>query len=154
MPPRTLDYSQARLWRARSSTREFALSACACTACCASAYEARGVVAPRSAMGHRNGGAAAEHQRHRHQFHIHPRASLPPPQLSAMCELADTRCRYAGWLGTVAARFPTATDNKEQLSPPPTIATSAERLAVVAGTSSCHLINVSPSRIVMHTQSF
>ncbi|KAH7105324.1 Pentulose kinase [Auriculariales sp. MPI-PUGE-AT-0066] len=66
---------------------------------------------------------------------------------------------YAGWMGTVAARFregvpattagPTGapldttaeSDGGVNLSAAPTIEISAERLAVVAGTSSCHLIN-------------
>ncbi|KAJ7229081.1 hypothetical protein GGX14DRAFT_692885 [Mycena pura] len=43
---------------------------------------------------------------------------------------------YAGWLGTVAARV-----NSEELTDtPPTLADSRYRLAAIAGTSTCHLI--------------
>ncbi|CAK5262634.1 unnamed protein product [Mycena citricolor] len=43
---------------------------------------------------------------------------------------------YAGWLGTVAARV---TENGS-LSPPPELGDSRHRLAAVAGTSTCHLV--------------
>ncbi|KZV86423.1 Pentulose kinase [Exidia glandulosa HHB12029] len=50
---------------------------------------------------------------------------------------------YAGWIGTVATRYreqgaSTAAD--AALSPAPTLASSALRLAAVAGTSTCYLI--------------
>lgn len=48
---------------------------------------------------------------------------------------------YAGWIGTVATRFrEQGTDDKALLSPLPTLASSAERMAAVAGTSTCYLI--------------
>ncbi|KAG8903075.1 hypothetical protein FRB99_003781 [Tulasnella sp. 403] len=44
---------------------------------------------------------------------------------------------YAGWIGTVAARFRTTQDG--ELSSHPSIQESTHRLALVAGTSTCHL---------------
>lgn len=44
---------------------------------------------------------------------------------------------YAGWIGTVGARFK---DNNGSLSSTPTIDESRHRLAAVAGTSTCHLV--------------
>lgn len=52
--------------------------------------------------------------------------------------------RYAGWIGTVAARYTTGHDSKE-LSPGVSLAESKHRLAAVAGTSTCHVIQVSYS---------
>ncbi|KAF8304941.1 Pentulose kinase [Clavulina sp. PMI_390] len=49
---------------------------------------------------------------------------------------------YAGWIGTVAARYTTGKDSKE-LSPGVSLAESKHRLAAVAGTSTCHVIQVS-----------
>lgn len=49
-------------------------------------------------------------------------------------------CRYAGWLGTIAAR---CTENDKLLDTAPTLLESRHRLAVVAGTSTCHLVQVS-----------
>ena len=46
--------------------------------------------------------------------------------------------RYAGWMGTVAAR---CTENG-QLDAAPTLLESRHRLALVAGTSTCHLVQV------------
>ena len=43
---------------------------------------------------------------------------------------------YAGWIGTVAARY----KQGAELSPAPGLAASGERLAAVAGTSTCHVI--------------
>ncbi|KAK2462324.1 hypothetical protein APHAL10511_005630 [Amanita phalloides] len=43
---------------------------------------------------------------------------------------------YAGWLGTVAGRF----ENDGKLSDMPAIGQSQYRLAVVAGTSTCHIV--------------
>lgn len=45
---------------------------------------------------------------------------------------------YAGWAGTIAARY--LEDGK--LSAAPTLEDSQQRLAVVAGTSTCHLVHV------------
>ncbi|CEL54104.1 putative sugar kinase YDR109C OS=Saccharomyces cerevisiae (strain ATCC 204508 / S288c) GN=YDR109C PE=1 SV=1 [Rhizoctonia solani AG-1 IB] len=45
---------------------------------------------------------------------------------------------YAGWIGTVAARYKTG--SREELSPAPGLDASGERLAAVAGTSTCHVI--------------
>ncbi|KDN47232.1 hypothetical protein RSAG8_03711, partial [Rhizoctonia solani AG-8 WAC10335] len=45
---------------------------------------------------------------------------------------------YAGWIGTVAARYKPGTGG--ELSPAPGLAASGERLAAVAGTSTCHVI--------------
>ena len=45
---------------------------------------------------------------------------------------------YAGWLGTVAARY----DQAGKMSGVPTIEESSHRLAAVAGTSTCHLVQV------------
>lgn len=52
----------------------------------------------------------------------------------------DFYFRYAGWVGTVAARY-TSTDGRS-LSPPSILEESKHRLAAVAGTSTCHLIQV------------
>ncbi|KAJ3496368.1 hypothetical protein NLJ89_g10495 [Agrocybe chaxingu] len=53
---------------------------------------------------------------------------------------------YAGWLGTIAARF---ADDKQGLSEVPTIEESGHRLAAVAGTSTCHIVQ-SPSGIFVN----
>ncbi|CAA7269013.1 unnamed protein product [Cyclocybe aegerita] len=53
---------------------------------------------------------------------------------------------YAGWLGTIAARF---ADDKQELSEVPTIEESGHRLAAVAGTSTCHIVQ-SPSDIFVN----
>ena len=50
---------------------------------------------------------------------------------------------YAGWIGTIAARYTIGTSKK--LSPPVSLKDSKHRLAVVAGTSTCHVIQVSLS---------
>ncbi|KAF8319228.1 Pentulose kinase [Cantharellus anzutake] len=47
---------------------------------------------------------------------------------------------YAGWIGTVAARYTTRKDAKE-LSAPVSLSDSRHRLAAVAGTSTCHVIH-------------
>ncbi|KAG8708072.1 hypothetical protein FRC09_001461 [Ceratobasidium sp. 395] len=47
---------------------------------------------------------------------------------------------YAGWIGTVAARYKAKGSDTESLSPSPTLDASGERLAAVAGTSTCHVI--------------
>ncbi|KAG8711493.1 hypothetical protein FRC08_015818 [Ceratobasidium sp. 394] len=48
---------------------------------------------------------------------------------------------YAGWIGTVAARYNSkGSSGANQLSPSPTLDASGERLAAVAGTSTCHVI--------------
>ncbi|KDQ12706.1 hypothetical protein BOTBODRAFT_176136 [Botryobasidium botryosum FD-172 SS1] len=52
---------------------------------------------------------------------------------------------YAGWIGTVAARYKSGVDGSE-LSPPPSLSDSQHFLAAVAGTSTCHLIQ-SPNGI-------
>ena len=44
--------------------------------------------------------------------------------------------RYAGWLGTVAARY----KEDDVLSDVPTLETSQSRLAAIAGTSTCHIV--------------
>ncbi|KAG8745419.1 hypothetical protein FRC10_008129 [Ceratobasidium sp. 414] len=50
---------------------------------------------------------------------------------------------YAGWIGTVAARYKAnGLSGADQLSPSPTLDASGERLAAVAGTSTCHVIQV------------
>jgi ribulose kinase len=54
---------------------------------------------------------------------------------------------YAGWIGSIAARdipyrSDTSSTTKEKLTAPPTIDESQHRLAAVAGTSTCHLIQV------------
>jgi ribulose kinase len=50
--------------------------------------------------------------------------------------------RYAGWVGTVAARY-TSVSQDDSLSPPSQLEQSKHRLAAVAGTSTCHLVQVS-----------
>ncbi|QRV96535.1 FGGY-family carbohydrate kinase [Ceratobasidium sp. AG-Ba] len=48
---------------------------------------------------------------------------------------------YAGWIGTVAARYKAkGASDSEALSSPPSLGESGERLAAVAGTSTCHVI--------------
>lgn len=50
---------------------------------------------------------------------------------------------YAGWIGTVAARYSAKeASSPDALSPIPTLDSSGERLAAVAGTSTCHVIQV------------
>lgn len=46
---------------------------------------------------------------------------------------------YAGWIGTIAASH----DHEDVASQPPSLAESSSRLAAVAGTSTCHLVQVS-----------
>jgi ribulose kinase len=53
-----------------------------------------------------------------------------------LCNDAHGPCRYAGWIGTVAARH----HDQGQLGPYPSLSESRTRLAAVAGTSTCHLI--------------
>lgn len=53
--------------------------------------------------------------------------------------------RYAGWVGTVAARYITDT-RSGSLSSPSQLEESKHRLAAVAGTSTCHLVQVISSR--------
>lgn len=48
-----------------------------------------------------------------------------------------TVARYAGWIGTIGARFK---EEGGDLSPIPKIGESSHRLATVAGTSTCHLV--------------
>ncbi|PFH50338.1 hypothetical protein AMATHDRAFT_40939 [Amanita thiersii Skay4041] len=43
---------------------------------------------------------------------------------------------YAGWIGTVSARY----SDGSEMSDPPTLEQSQYRLAVVAGTSTCHIV--------------
>lgn len=50
------------------------------------------------------------------------------------------RTRYAGWMGTVAARY---TENGQLSAVLPSLDESRHRLAAVAGTSTCHLVQVS-----------
>ncbi|KAJ2929529.1 hypothetical protein H1R20_g7557, partial [Candolleomyces eurysporus] len=47
---------------------------------------------------------------------------------------------YAGWLGTVGARCLTSPSSGDSLEPHPSVEESSHRLAVVAGTSSCHIV--------------
>jgi ribulose kinase len=49
--------------------------------------------------------------------------------------------RYAGWLGTVAARY-TVNGKFADDRGVPSLEESKHRLAVVAGTSTCHLVQV------------
>jgi len=44
--------------------------------------------------------------------------------------------RYAGWLGTIAARH----EEEGEVSPSVSLSESGHRLAAVAGTSTCHLV--------------
>ncbi|KAG8981917.1 hypothetical protein FRC05_000059 [Tulasnella sp. 425] len=46
---------------------------------------------------------------------------------------------YAGWIGTIAARHHTGDAENAELSGHPSIQESTQRLAAVAGTSTCHL---------------
>ncbi|KAG9011852.1 hypothetical protein FRB90_007014 [Tulasnella sp. 427] len=46
---------------------------------------------------------------------------------------------YAGWIGTIAARHHTGEGENAELSAHPSIEESTQRLAAVAGTSTCHL---------------
>ena len=46
--------------------------------------------------------------------------------------------RYAGWLGTIAARH----EEEGEVSPSVSLDESGHRLAAVAGTSTCHLVQV------------
>jgi len=55
----------------------------------------------------------------------------------------DILGRYAGWIGTVAARYTTTGQYGKELSPAVSLVDSKHRLAVVAGTSTCHIIQVS-----------
>jgi len=48
-------------------------------------------------------------------------------------------CRYAGWLGTVAARY---MEDGNLVDVVPTLLESRHRLAAVAGTSTCYLVQV------------
>ena len=60
--------------------------------------------------------------------------------------------RYAGWLGTVGARcyVPNADPEASKterlvLEPSPSVEEAGKRLAVVAGTSTCHIVQVCSS---------
>ena len=55
-------------------------------------------------------------------------------------DVSLTLCRYAGWLGTVAARY---TVDGALSDVVPTVDESRHRLAAVAGTSTCHIVQVS-----------
>lgn len=59
---------------------------------------------------------------------------------------------YAGWIGTVAARF---RSGKEQsaLSEGVSLSDSQHRLAAVAGTSTCHIIQVRQARLCCISRS-
>jgi hypothetical protein len=46
--------------------------------------------------------------------------------------------RYSGWLGTIAARH----EEDGEISPSVSLLESGHRLAAVAGTSTCHLVQV------------
>lgn len=46
-------------------------------------------------------------------------------------------CRYAGWMGTVAARYK---ENGKLSDTLPSLDSSRHRLAAVAGTSTCHIV--------------
>ena len=50
--------------------------------------------------------------------------------------------RYAGWLGTVAARYKVQGKLSDVV---PSLDESRHRLAAVAGTSTCHIVQVSRS---------
>lgn len=50
------------------------------------------------------------------------------------------RARYAGWMGTVAARY---TENGQLSTVLPSLDESRHRLAAVAGTSTCHIVQAS-----------
>lgn len=50
---------------------------------------------------------------------------------------ADSVHSYAGWIGTIAARY--YEGHGTELSPHPSIQESTRRLAAVAGTSTCHI---------------
>ena len=45
--------------------------------------------------------------------------------------------RYAGWLGTIAARYE---ENGKLSDVIPSLREAGRRLAVIAGTSTCHLV--------------
>ena len=47
--------------------------------------------------------------------------------------------RYAGWLGSVAARYE---ENGKLSGVVPSLEEGSHRLAVIAGTSTCHLVQV------------
>lgn len=47
---------------------------------------------------------------------------------------------YAGWIGTVAARYKKGGVLQEEI---PDLEESGRRLAVIAGTSTCHIVQVS-----------
>ena len=65
---------------------------------------------------------------------------------SGLCILSSL-IRYAGWIGTVAARYATPGQGN-QLSSKPTLDESKTRLAAVAGTSTCHLIQAPEGKFV------
>ncbi len=57
------------------------------------------------------------------------------------CRIVEIWSRYAGWLGTIAARH----EEDVKLSPSVSLDESGHRLAAVAGTSTCHLVQVRQS---------
>jgi ribulose kinase len=60
--------------------------------------------------------------------------------MSIECECCWRRARYAGWMGTVAARY---IENGQLSNVLPSLDESRHRLAIVAGTSTCHIVQVS-----------
>ena len=60
-----------------------------------------------------------------------------------IARFADSSClgfRYAGWLGTIAARYKEGDKLSEYV---PNLDESRHRLAACAGTSTCHIVQVS-----------
>jgi len=55
------------------------------------------------------------------------------------CVNANSEISYAGWLGTVAARY---IENGKVAETLPSLEESRHRLAAVAGTSTCHIVQV------------
>ena len=53
-------------------------------------------------------------------------------------KISENQGRYAGWLGTIAARH----EEGGEISSPVSLLESGHRLAAVAGTSTCHLVQV------------
>ena len=68
---------------------------------------------------------------------------------SSLVNMTGELFRYAGWLGTIAAKYK---ENGMLTDVIPSVDESRHRLAAVAGTSTCHIVQVSMNCSVIYKQ--